>query len=285
MTCGRRYSPTTTTAATAAHYYYRRNCGKGLTMPEAINADKRPSHRLASLRIAGVHPCEYASRWGDGATIDGCLFYNCSAGHQGTEVSENPEWLASDWRGFGEAIERQRSEVRGKLKATEGNRLARRATGWTMSDYRNLGKLYRWVGLKAESMERRETVLAAAPQGFTDYITCALWASVYCGPDDEADDAPETFDEFGIDDFSAEALQEMALDWRAFCLKNSADIDGNYSQAAHDFWLTRNRLGAGFWDRADDVWPKPARDRLTASAHAFGECSLFLDDGGEIQVL
>ena len=38
--------------------------------------------------------------------------------------------------------------------------------------------------------------------------------------------------------------------------------------AGHDFWLTRNGHGAGFWD---GDWQEPAAAALTAAAHAFGE--------------
>ena len=42
-------------------------------------------------------------------------------------------------------------------------------------------------------------------------------------------------------------------------------------QAAHDFWLTRNGHGAGFWDR--DL-PGDLGERLTAACKAFGEVTV-----------
>jgi hypothetical protein len=47
-----------------------------------------------------------------------------------------------------------------------------------------------------------------------------------------------------------------------------------FNSLAHDFWLTRNRHGAGFWDRGlGDVGKK-----LTELAHSCGERSVYLGD-------
>lgn len=40
-------------------------------------------------------------------------------------------------------------------------------------------------------------------------------------------------------------------------------------EAGHDFWLTRNGHGSGFWDRE-----LTNSDDLTSCAHTFGECHL-----------
>jgi hypothetical protein len=42
----------------------------------------------------------------------------------------------------------------------------------------------------------------------------------------------------------------------------------------HDLWLTRNRHGAGFWDRGYG----PLGDELTKMAHSFGEQSTYEGD-------
>lgn len=44
--------------------------------------------------------------------------------------------------------------------------------------------------------------------------------------------------------------------------------DLDLSQCGHDFWLTRNRHGSGFWDRD---YPKSLADELTRIAHEFRE--------------
>lgn len=45
-------------------------------------------------------------------------------------------------------------------------------------------------------------------------------------------------------------------------------------QAGHDFWLTRNGHGAGFWDR--DLGS--VGDALTAAAHVWGPIDLYVGD-------
>jgi hypothetical protein len=50
------------------------------------------------------------------------------------------------------------------------------------------------------------------------------------------------------------------------------------AHAGHDFWLTRNGHGAGFWDGGNDV----AYTELTDGAHLHGECYVYLGDDGLI---
>ena len=55
-------------------------------------------------------------------------------------------------------------------------------------------------------------------------------------------------------------------------------IDGDYwDHAAHDFILTRNHHGAGFWD---GDWFEPFGSLLTDLALTFPELELYLDDDG-----
>lgn len=51
--------------------------------------------------------------------------------------------------------------------------------------------------------------------------------------------------------------------------------DNMLTQAGHDFWLTRNRHGSGFWD---GDWPKRIGDELTRIAESFGEVDLYAGD-------
>ena len=55
------------------------------------------------------------------------------------------------------------------------------------------------------------------------------------------------------------------------------------TQVAHDFWLTRNGHGAGFWDRTynNDVDGKKG-DKLTKIAEKFGGSTLYVGDDGKI---
>lgn len=55
----------------------------------------------------------------------------------------------------------------------------------------------------------------------------------------------------------------------------------NDEQAGHDFWLTRNHHGAGFWDRGLGA----RGDYLTEVSHGYGSCDLIIGDDGQIHVI
>lgn len=79
------------------------------------------------------------------------------------------------------------------------------------------------------------------------YITCALWASV----DDNGDPLDDNYSCADIDD---ETLSTMRRQIIQFCHENADDL-AEYMRffpadyIGHDFWLSRNRHGAGFFDR------------------------------------
>src|SRR5438552_587310 len=104
------------------------------------------------------------------------------------------------------------------------------------------------------------------------YITCALWSSL----DDEGNPLDSHYD---IEDIMPETLARMVQDCESFQSKHMADIELDLSQAGHDFWLTRNCHGAGFWD---GDWPKDVGERLTNASHTYGEIDLYVGDNGKI---
>jgi hypothetical protein len=110
---------------------------------------------------------------------------------------------------------------------------------------------------------------------FESYLTCALWSSTddYGTPLDSAYDSS---------DIAPEALESMREDCEAFLADHADDIDGRIEQVGHDFWLTRNGHGAGFWDRGHGFYPDGAGKRLTDAAHVYGSCDLYVGDDGLI---
>lgn len=71
----------------------------------------------------------------------------------------------------------------------------------------------------------------------------------------------------------AEALGFDATKHRASTF-NLSDGD-EWDHVAHDFILTRNHHGSGFWD---GDWVAPWGDKLTVLAHSFGQLETYLDD-------
>lgn len=106
------------------------------------------------------------------------------------------------------------------------------------------------------------------------YLECALWAST----DDTEGDIPMDRDH-DLADLAPCAVKRAAADCARFLAENDRHIGAEHVAAGHDFWLTRNGHGAGFWD---GDWPKADGEALTAAAHAFGECYLYVGDDGRI---
>jgi hypothetical protein len=85
-------------------------------------------------------------------------------------------------------------------------------------------------------------------------------------------------------EWSAEALQQAQEDCEQFRAKAGELLAqaGDDEQNAHDFWLTRNGHGAGFWDRG---YPDEIGDGLSDISKEFGEKYTYLADDGEIHFM
>jgi hypothetical protein len=105
------------------------------------------------------------------------------------------------------------------------------------------------------------------------YVDCALWAS--------SEDGTPLDDNYDPIDFHPDAIAVMVTDCKRFQEANADDIGANPARAGHDFWLTRNGQGAGFWDGA---WPG-AGDRLTEASDAFGGTWLYVGDDNKLHIL
>jgi hypothetical protein len=99
------------------------------------------------------------------------------------------------------------------------------------------------------------------------YIESALWTSI--DDDGEAMDAS-----YNLSDLAPETLKAMEADCVAFQKQAGEMLDENPEMSAHDFWLTRNGHGAGFWD---GDWPING-ERLTELSKEFGEVDLYVGD-------
>jgi len=116
-----------------------------------------------------------------------------------------------------------------------------------------------------------------------EYVITLLWSESY---EKEGENDRPLDDDFSYKDMSKEALDKIAKDIKAFLDKASDLIDndegkyqGNYGHAMHDFCLTRNHHGAGFWD---GDWTNG--EELTKIAHSFGEMNAYPGDDGKIYV-
>lgn len=104
----------------------------------------------------------------------------------------------------------------------------------------------------------------------TQYVATALWAT---------SDQDRDGHEIRLDDYepSRRLLAAAKRDCKAFLALAGAQVYRyDATEVGQDFWLTRERHGAGFWDRGRD----PYYDRtLTDLAHSFGEFDLWVSRG------
>lgn len=97
-------------------------------------------------------------------------------------------------------------------------------------------------------------------------LECLAWST----PDYE-NPLGECLDAYGFE-WSERSREEMRALVDGFIEANSDDLDGlDYEQIGHDFILTANRHGAGFWDRGLGE----RGERLTEMAHPYGEISAY----------
>lgn len=82
------------------------------------------------------------------------------------------------------------------------------------------------------------------------------------------------------DELAEETLALLEKEASVFYNENHKLFTGNEAQAGHDFWLTRNRHGSGYWD-IDNVYGDHAQT-LTDKAHKAGERTLYYGDDGKI---
>jgi|ERR1700722_455567 len=113
------------------------------------------------------------------------------------------------------------------------------------------------------------------------YVECALWSS--SDPDTEAPlDA-----EYDVLDFTSDACERAAYECAEFWQANEIDLTWYFqsiavgdwtaeSMAGHDFWLTRNGHGTGFWDREAGQ----AGENLADAARKYGEVNVFPETSG-----
>ena len=79
-----------------------------------------------------------------------------------------------------------------------------------------------------------------------------------------------------------ETLSKIEQDCNKFQADNIADLEGlDPETVAHNFWLTRNGHGAGFWD---GDFEKGLGERLTVASHIFGESYPYIGDDGMIYI-
>ena len=151
---------------------------------------------------------------------------------------------------------------------------------------RHLGKRIAFASLPEDCQKLVEQNCTIELDEFTrGYIRAALWSS----NDESTPSGGEPLDKnYSPDDIAFSALEKIILDCRKFQSDNAGILakvsypkndSTDLAHAGHDFWLTRNGHGAGFWD--GDL-PEEIGDALTKASKAHGEFSLYFGEDGLI---
>lgn len=118
------------------------------------------------------------------------------------------------------------------------------------------------------------------------YIACALWSS--------ADVDGDPIDgNYNSDDLAMETKAKIEKDCHDFyndnknnlgkyCDEIGKDPETAWEYAGHDFWLTRNGHGCGFWDR---ILNEELGNVLTEAAKSAGGCDLYVGDNGKLYIM
>ena len=135
------------------------------------------------------------------------------------------------------------------------------------------------------------------------YLEAALWTESdtlndEALPDENGEELHLDDAGFGLDDFAPEAIKSARTDCADFLFANRRQLraaaewymsesntrgpytmDTVFELLGHDFWLTRNGHGVGFWDRG---FPGSLGDELSDMTRPYGETSAYVGDDGQI---
>ena len=104
-----------------------------------------------------------------------------------------------------------------------------------------------------------------------EYLEMALWSS--------ADENGNSMDAlYDIDDFAPEAIEHADEELADFeSQAESLLTENDTAHVGHDFWLTRNGHGAGFWDGDYKNGYK-----LTELCRPYGSSYIYVGDDGKL---
>lgn len=134
--------------------------------------------------------------------------------------------------------------------------------------------------MKPKPTKPIEEILPEFERMVEGYVTCALWASL----DDDGESLDSYLDATDISEAARATMRAECADFVEYLHNADDDRLAEYllhlteSDLGHDFWLTRNGHGAGFWDRGLGVLGQV----LTKDAKTFGEAYLYVGDDDQV---
>lgn len=105
------------------------------------------------------------------------------------------------------------------------------------------------------------------------YLTAALWSST-------GDNGDPLDNNYSIPDIAVASLTSAWAECSRFqreCATNLIHLNDDYN--GHNFWLTRNHHGSGFWDEVvESETAELDMLQLTRASEGFGEVDLYVGD-------
>jgi hypothetical protein len=122
------------------------------------------------------------------------------------------------------------------------------------------------------------------------YLVAALWTFDDDAPSGDYESSGRI--EILLPQIAPESIESAAQDCARFLDYNRARIETallNEEQAGHDFWLSRNGNGSGFFERAYDIGRSDpavvaACNELQDDARKWGESDLYRGDDGKLHL-
>ncbi len=122
------------------------------------------------------------------------------------------------------------------------------------------------------------------------YIECALWST---NDNSDPSGGEPLYKNYDISDLSEKSLAEIIAECADFQQAQAEDLalayelytgtsDGASAEAwgGHNFWLTKNGHGTGWWDRGLGK----VGDRLTEAAHVYSSTDIYVGDDGKLHI-
>jgi hypothetical protein len=120
-------------------------------------------------------------------------------------------------------------------------------------------------------MKTKQQTLRELSPFVRQYLETALWSTTELYSDTPLDRT------FTVRDFTLKAIKQAIADCEAFQRENADALSEYYAKgysetdAGHDFWLSRNGHGAGFFDHGNE----PCFRALQEAARVWGSVNLY----------